>query len=511
MTDSDQQSLVAILRHCAGQAPAPWYPSAHARAQGIDRNSLDPYLERLRLAGLIQLTPWTADAGQGYRLTDEGTQVLARPRDLKQLQQGRLPQRLHPSEEFDLGGLTPDERGRFIRAALGEHTTATVVPLLLLVNLFVFGCGMVLAQRDLLLGPYVYPGTGQPGLWEIQHRLGALSGADMLRGEWWRLLTCSFVHLGIFHLFVNLVTLHLTGPYIEQLWGRWRFLAIYLLSALGGSCAMVLTNPRSGGAGASGAIWGMVASSVTFILINRQHLPGAVNPRWLRNLVTVVVLNVGISMLPGIGAAAHFGGGFTGVVAALLMNSQRFGHGWRKALATLALLALPGLCLGALAWNVRHDPRWLGLAWLAQAREILHFQQHLPAWLREDPDEVVAAFKKDLQPEVLNVHPSRRDPAQVEKARGIVVRERQRLAELTVELKRAGPYDLPALERARLAATELVASAEELYRLAAVALTPDDNWRQTDQALGEQLADLEERVRTWQAAWTQLHAVRDVR
>src|SRR5262249_43669726 len=56
--------LEEILRGCAAAAPQPWYPREYARARGIDRDSLDRPLERLRLGGLVQLTDWVQGLGQ---------------------------------------------------------------------------------------------------------------------------------------------------------------------------------------------------------------------------------------------------------------------------------------------------------------------------------------------------------------------------------------------------------------------------------------------------------------
>src|SRR5439155_1871894 len=88
---------------------------------------------------------------------------------------------------------------------------------------------------------------------DILHRTGAITYED-IAGEnaWWRLLTCCFVHIGLLHLLVNMYSLYVVGPLLERMWGRWRFLVLYLSAGLVGSCAMVLfTTPPFLGAGAS--------------------------------------------------------------------------------------------------------------------------------------------------------------------------------------------------------------------------------------------------------------------
>src|SRR5262249_10876867 len=69
ITDPNPQAL--ILRLCADAAPNPWYPSAWVREQGISRDDVDPFLDQLRMGGLIRLTDWVAGHGQGYALTEE--------------------------------------------------------------------------------------------------------------------------------------------------------------------------------------------------------------------------------------------------------------------------------------------------------------------------------------------------------------------------------------------------------------------------------------------------------
>src|SRR4051812_14668059 len=78
----------ALLRLCGAAAPAGWFPSEYARAAGTDRDSLDVPLNRLRLAGLIEIGGGDAGRGQCYVLTDAGRAALADPRILARLADG---------------------------------------------------------------------------------------------------------------------------------------------------------------------------------------------------------------------------------------------------------------------------------------------------------------------------------------------------------------------------------------------------------------------------------------
>jgi membrane associated rhomboid family serine protease len=350
MTDAPMHPLETILRRCAEAAPQPWYPSAYAQAAGIPRDSLDPHLERLRMAGLIHLTDWVQGQGQGYALTPAGIAFLQNPRYLARLRDdGPLPQGelRRPPRRLPEGDATTWERGEAIRAALVGLAVPAVTYTLILLNVLWFLVGFYLtAQAAIPREQFLWGGAD---VLSILHDTGAITYPDIYeKHQWWRLLTCCFVHFGIIHLGVNMYSLYVVGPLLERMWGTWRFLLLYLITGLGGSMAMMVwARPPFIGAGASGALWGVLASMVTWILLNRRYLPASLASGWLRNLLFVFGLNVLITVsLPGISKEAHFGGGLVGLVAAVPMNYARFGRGWQRGLALLGLLVLVLLGVG---------------------------------------------------------------------------------------------------------------------------------------------------------------------
>ncbi len=237
---------------------------------------------------------------------------------------------------------------------------------LIFANLLVFAYGLQLAkQAGVPMGEYL--GTehllGGQRLTEklvaVYMGEGALRGVDLIRGEWWRLISSFFVHLGIVHLAVNLYSLYVIGPLTERMWGSVRFSIVYLLAGFGGSCAMAyFTHPQTVGAGASGAIWGLMTSLITWLLLNRAHMPRPFLNNMLRQLFSLVLLNVFVSFVPGVSAAAHFGGGAAGVAASILMHGNRYGKGVLRYLATLGLVLFPVVCFAALVFAQRSDPHW---------------------------------------------------------------------------------------------------------------------------------------------------------
>jgi rhomboid protease GluP len=145
-------------------------------------------------------------------------------------------------------------------------------------------------------------------------RMGGNNGPLVQSGEWWRLMAAAFLHWGPIHLLVNMSALASFGPMLESLLGRSRYLALYGLSALGaGVASAAFSNSLS--AGASGAIWGLMAAGVGLALRPRGLLPASVIAQARQRAILPLVLNIGITFsLPNIDVFGHFGGGVVGLL-----------------------------------------------------------------------------------------------------------------------------------------------------------------------------------------------------
>lgn len=503
MAEADDSPLIAILQYCRAAEPDPWYPSVFARDQGIERDTLDPFLDRLRMGGLVQLTEWMQGTGQGYRLTTEGERVLASARDLAQLRQGRVPATARPGALGPAGpegAHSPWDRGETVRAALLAPEPGRVSQVLIAANVGVFLLGLYLASRQNLSHEYLFQGPANERIRAILYRLGALSGADIARGQWWKLLTSCFVHFGLIHLAVNMYALYALGPATEQMWGRWRFLVIYLLAGLGGGCAMVWNNPASFGAGASGAIWGVMTAYLAWIFLNRQYLPGPINPAFLRSWLSVFLINIFISMIPGISAAAHFGGGAVGGVAAWLLNTQRFATGWQRSAATAGLVLLPLACLGVVYHDMQTNPRWLLVAGREQQRrnieDIAWLHQELLPRVRDVMPAAKTAYNEEVVVAVIP-HPDRRDPDKVKHAAEAAAAQQARLASVAKWLDGEGPFQDKDVDDAWRAARDYVTAGVELFRQARRALEAGADWKKADAALAAQKQRFDQAERAW--------------
>jgi rhomboid protease GluP len=474
MTDPAKDPLATILRLCEEAAPSPWYPKTYAETTGILRDSLDPHLDQLRMGGLIHLTDWVQGQGQGYALTPEGAQVLHSPRALARLQAGKLlprPDGVEASLSAVSRPATAFERGEVVRGALLHPSPPVVTYVLLFANLLVFLYGLVLAlQKNIDPGAYIF--NSHP---VILRATGAVSAADMVAGQWWRLLSACFVHIGIIHLAVNMYTLYAVGPMVEQMWGRGRFLALYLIAGLGGSCAQLIFSPFRNLhpislAGASGALWGMMASMAIWIILNRNYLPRPLTSAWLRQLLTVFVLNTFISMMPGIGAAAHFGGGAVGALAGVLLNEHRFRHGLRRGLALIGVLALPMLCLGALLQEMATDLHWQTYIRQQQGAILQEPRADDDREPRVDSQSPSQRAQREVQEAyqqaraLFGQDPPQRDPAAVDQATAALEKAQAHLTSTTERLRKLGSYRDKRQEKVRRLYLEHLETQAQLFR-----------------------------------------------
>ena len=231
-----------------------------------------------------------------------------------------------------------------------------VVPFLLAVNLLWFFVGLVMVLRaGLPVWSYLTEGNT-----DVLHRLGAVTGLDLLHGEWWRLATCCFVHIGGAHLILNVFALILVGPQAEIDWGRGRLIVIYLISGLAGSSLTMAIRPDVTLAGTSGAIWGMLLSLVAWLALYRHTLPPDIAVDWTRRLVVVIVLNAMFSLMPIVSWQAHLGGAVGGFATALLLSSINTGKRPLRLLSIGLLLGLAASCILGLAASMAWGKHWAG-------------------------------------------------------------------------------------------------------------------------------------------------------
>jgi membrane associated rhomboid family serine protease len=135
-------------------------------------------------------------------------------------------------------------------------------------------------------------------------------------GDWWRPFTAAFLHYGVVHLALNMISLLIFGSELERLLGRGRYLTVYLVSIVGGAAAIqLLGDPFGQVAGASTAIYGLMGAFGVVLVHQKQDL---------RGLLTLLAINLVISFLPGVSLIGHLGGLVGGAAtAAVLIGTRR--------------------------------------------------------------------------------------------------------------------------------------------------------------------------------------------
>ena len=218
---------------------------------------------------------------------------------------------------------------------------------------------------------------------------GGNLGPYTVTGEWYRLLSSMFLHGGAIHLALNMFLLSQIGPLSEAVWGRTRFLLIYLLSGLFGSLAsawwytgaalrglernelqlafdVAPTIVTTVGVGASGALLGAAGA----LLMRAANKPEEALVD-LKVAAQVVALNIGMGFfIDGIDNAAHVGGAVAGMVIAalLLLPGERLRI--NGAVQSAAVFGAGLLVLGALAmWPPSDEAREIASAIRAAAGE----------------------------------------------------------------------------------------------------------------------------------------------
>ncbi len=142
---------------------------------------------------------------------------------------------------------------------------------------------------------------------------GANSGELTISGQWWRLLTCCFVHIGVFHLVMNMYALTYVGFLLEPRLGTARFTTAYLFTGIAASSVSLWWHPDTLSAGASGAIFGMYGVFVA--MLTTKLIEESTRKALLTSILIFIGYNLLYGLKDGVDNAAHIGGLITGLAA----------------------------------------------------------------------------------------------------------------------------------------------------------------------------------------------------
>jgi rhomboid protease GluP len=238
------------------------------------------------------------------------------------------------------------EKSDFESRLMQVSPTAFVTPTLVAMNVLVFIWA-------------VWRGAGfmEPdGLTMID--LGSDYGPLTTTGEWWRLVTSTFMHFGVLHLALNMWALWSTGPLVERLYGSWYFAVLYLLAGVVGSVASIVWNPGVNSAGASGAIFGVFGAMLAFIVNKEAGVPVKIAQQHQASTLIFVAYNLFNGFThSGIDNAAHIGGLVAGfafgwiLARPVTIEARMTKFSSRMAVACVAGVAITVLALGSLSWR----------------------------------------------------------------------------------------------------------------------------------------------------------------
>lgn len=229
----------------------------------------------------------------------------------------------------------PSWGGQVAKRAVGliMPTAVPIVAMILVANLIMFGLVLMLDGYQALLKP------SGPTL----VRLGALFSPYLHLGEYWRLVTYGYLHLGIIHIGFNMMVLTQIGPVLEKEIGGSRFFSIYTLSLIGGGVAdWVFRTSVFSVVGASGALFGLIGFGLSYC-----HFEGGRLARMHRDLfIRWALFAFVFGFVIGADNIAHAGGFAVGAAMGFCIQRER---SWSDRLTPVwkAIACVFGLLTGA--------------------------------------------------------------------------------------------------------------------------------------------------------------------
>lgn len=147
---------------------------------------------------------------------------------------------------------------------------------------------------------------------------GANYGPLVKSGDIYRLITCMFLHAGIIHIVLNMYSLYIIGPKVEDFFGKKKYLLIYLLSGISASLLSIGLNENIISVGASGAIFGLFGALIYFGYSYRGYIGAIIKSQ----IIPIVIYNILMGFfIPGIDMWGHIGGLIGGLITANMLGT----------------------------------------------------------------------------------------------------------------------------------------------------------------------------------------------
>lgn len=278
----------------------------HIEIYNVYINSLEPVDEWKRLKEPLQLRERNPLKMKVYYLSE----------DSHQADQERFLQDINANHNYDYVSTDMDTQEQIVKQYKYELGRAIFEKNQRFKAVFSFGkprLTYMLIYINIILFFFLTINGGSMNP-ETLINFGAKFNPAMMEGEWWRVITSMFLHIGLIHLLMNMIALYYLGTIVERIYGSLRFIYIYFLAGIAGGMTSFAFN-YSIAAGASGAIFGLLGALLFFGSVYRDLFKQTMG----RNLILILLINVVLGfMIPQIDMGAHLGGLIGGFMASAI-------------------------------------------------------------------------------------------------------------------------------------------------------------------------------------------------
>ncbi len=291
---------------------------------------------------------------------------------------------------------------------------------------------------------------------------------------------------------MNMFALYNLSRVTEGIWGHWRFLAIYLVAAFGGSCLAFISRP-AGCIGASGAVCGIFAAWAGWLFFNRQQLPPPLFRAFQRNFLINAVLIVLISFVPGVSWEGHLGGAIAGLAVALCFTYFQSQSGWLRWFQWAAVIVVPLVSFGLLVKTMNTSSSWGEVREEMEGNEI---NAYLPG-MQSVEQKALITFSTEVKP-LMEVRASSRNSQDVTRVIEHLDEGLQELLAKVEILQKRKPFSIPFFERARQVRLQLSNARITLLQLSMECLQKGEKCTNKDEdQLKQQEAEVEKIQKEW--------------
>lgn len=248
------------------------------------------------------------------------------------------------NETFLLAEQEKEERMEVERIMRISSGSRTITHFLIGINILVF-----------LLMLVTGAGLWEPGT-DVLIKWGANYKPITIGGEWWRLLTCIFVHIGIVHLLLNMYALFMIGNYLEPMLGRLRFTTAYFCTGIMASLASLWWHQEPiVSAGASGAIFGIYG--LFLALLTTNLIPNSARKALLQSIGIFVLYNIMYGLRSkAVDNSAHIGGLLSGLaIGYVYFSTLKTDVKLKTRITVIAILSVTIIFSGIYLMNAKDD------------------------------------------------------------------------------------------------------------------------------------------------------------